>query len=133
MLSRFELSKELIETVIEENEFYELKVSCPSCQSIDDEQYTCTDCWGQGGNTEYKVNVILKAAFDLKYNKDEKNEFTLEEIKELVNESISSHCIWLFLDDENYKYLIKKSEDQEWQNYRVLDIENVFYYLLNMD
>ena len=40
-------------------------VPCPECANIEDEQYTCTFCWCQGGNgmlppstrvTEYKEN-----------------------------------------------------------------------------
>jgi hypothetical protein len=28
----------------------DLKVDCPECECMEDEQYTCTTCWHEGGN-----------------------------------------------------------------------------------
>ena len=34
-----------------------LKIDCPDCKYMtDDDQYTCTTCWYQGGNG--KINVL---------------------------------------------------------------------------
>lgn len=34
-----------------------LEIDCPNCEGlVDDEQYTCTVCWCQGGNG--KINVF---------------------------------------------------------------------------
>lgn len=42
------------ELVLEEIE--ELTVNCPECEFMDDDQYTCTTCWCQGG--QGKINVL---------------------------------------------------------------------------
>lgn len=33
-----------------------LYIDCPDCKYMDDDQYTCTTCWCQGGNG--RINVI---------------------------------------------------------------------------
>jgi len=133
MINKNELTKELAEAVIENNEFYEIKLSCFECQNIEDDQYTCTTCWGQGGNIEHKSEIVLKAAFKLKYNKNEDNEFTIEEIKNLVeNNDLNNSCKWLFFDE--YGDLLKHGEDEDPEypsTYRTLDIETLFLFLLD--
>ena len=42
-----------------EGVFEGLYVECPDCGGIDDEQYTCTTCWSQGGNARIDVNDII--------------------------------------------------------------------------
>ena len=27
-----------------------IEIDCPECQCMEDDQYTCTTCWCQGGN-----------------------------------------------------------------------------------
>jgi len=35
----------------------ELKIDCPDCENMyDDDQYTCTTCWCEGGGG--KINVV---------------------------------------------------------------------------
>lgn len=31
----------------------DLRVNCPECENIDDDQYACTTCWGGG-----RINVL---------------------------------------------------------------------------
>tara|TARA_R110002126_G_scaffold89764_2_gene214308 strand:- start:794 stop:973 length:180 start_codon:yes stop_codon:yes gene_type:complete len=38
----------------------EATIECPECQHIEDEQYTCTTCWSQGGNGRLSVFEYLK-------------------------------------------------------------------------
>lgn len=38
------------------NQIKRLLVDCPDCESMsDDDQYTCTTCWCEGGNGKIKV------------------------------------------------------------------------------
>ena len=38
------------------NEINDLYVDCPDCKYMDDDQYTCTTCWCEGGNG--RINVV---------------------------------------------------------------------------
>lgn len=38
----------------------DLEINCPDCGGIDDEQYTCTTCWCQGGEGKIKVLLFLR-------------------------------------------------------------------------
>ena len=50
-----EIQQEILETV------RRLKIDCPACASIgDDDQYTCTTCWNEGGNG--KIDVLAWVA-----------------------------------------------------------------------
>lgn len=45
-----ETQREILQTV------RRLKIDCPACASIgDDDQYTCTTCWNEGGNGKIDV------------------------------------------------------------------------------
>jgi len=48
----------MINDYIEEivDEITSLEIDCPMCAYVDDPQYTCTICWGFGGNG--KINVL---------------------------------------------------------------------------
>ena len=37
-----------------------LTVDCPECESMEDDQYTCTTCWSEGGNGKIRVPEFLK-------------------------------------------------------------------------
>jgi hypothetical protein len=48
-----------MDDVIEEivNGINDLQIDCPDCKYMsDDEQYTCTTCWCEGGNG--RINVV---------------------------------------------------------------------------
>jgi hypothetical protein len=39
----------------------DLTVDCPACEGCyDDEQYTCTTCWCEGGNGKLRVEEYVK-------------------------------------------------------------------------
>lgn len=42
------------------NEIKRLEIDCPECINMDDDQYTCTTCWYQGGNGRVNVFNWLK-------------------------------------------------------------------------
>lgn len=37
-------------------EIKDLTIACPDCDWVEDDQYTCTTCWCQGGHGE--INVV---------------------------------------------------------------------------
>jgi hypothetical protein len=37
----------------------DVQIDCPDCESMDDDQYTCTTCWCEGGNGRLYVNKFL--------------------------------------------------------------------------
>lgn len=41
-------------------EIKDLNIDCPDCQWVEDEQYTCTTCWCQGGNGRINIVEFLK-------------------------------------------------------------------------
>lgn len=42
------------------NDIYRLVVDCPECKYMEDDQYTCTTCWHEGGNGKLNVFNWLK-------------------------------------------------------------------------
>lgn len=36
-----------------------IKIDCPECECMEDDQYTCTTCWQQGGNGKIYVSKYL--------------------------------------------------------------------------
>ncbi len=38
-----------------------LTIECPDCKDYEDDQYTCTECWCQGGNGKISVLEFLRA------------------------------------------------------------------------
>lgn len=38
----------------------DIKVDCPACKWMEDEQYTCTTCWHEGGNGTINAIEYLK-------------------------------------------------------------------------
>jgi len=49
-----------IEALYNAGAFEGLVTECPDCSGIGDEQYTCTTCWGQGGNIQIDVNEVIE-------------------------------------------------------------------------
>jgi hypothetical protein len=46
---------DIIEEIV--NGINDLQIDCPDCEYMsDDEQYTCTTCWCEGGNG--RINVV---------------------------------------------------------------------------
>jgi len=43
------------------NEIKSVYIDCPACEGLtDDEQYTCTTCWNEGGNGRINVFDYIK-------------------------------------------------------------------------
>ena len=65
------LNKDIVKSIIENREFSQVKINCEECQNIEDEQYTCCNCWAQGGRKPISAQTLLQDLFDLKYNPEE--------------------------------------------------------------
>lgn len=110
----FMFTKELIKKIIDNNEFYEVVFSCPDCSWVDDDQYTCTTCWGQGGNTKYKSQNILNILFSYKYEENFKHDLSIDDLKHIIdNEDIAYYEENLYFDE--YPEL-KIHAEEEWDN-----------------
>jgi len=55
-----ELDREILDRV--ENVINDLLIDCPECEYMEDDQYTCTTCWCEGGNGKLKVRDYVKIA-----------------------------------------------------------------------
>ena len=54
----------------------DIKVDCPACKYMDDDQYTCTTCWKEGGNGKINAIEYLKEhphLIEKLFNKDNQN------------------------------------------------------------
>lgn len=38
------------------SEIKNIEIDCPECQNMEDDQYTCTTCWCEGGNG--RINIF---------------------------------------------------------------------------
>lgn len=45
-----------------------LEVDCPECEYIDDDQYSCGTCDGQGSGGKINVYDYLKNYFEMQFN-----------------------------------------------------------------
>jgi hypothetical protein len=69
ILNKIEVFKELKDDYLIEiiNDLKKQTFDCPECSSIDDEQYTCTSCWG-ANYSEFHYLIM-----ELNENKNEKD------------------------------------------------------------
>ena len=37
----------------------DITIDCPECESMEDDQYTCTTCWYEGGNGKIRISEYL--------------------------------------------------------------------------
>jgi hypothetical protein len=40
----------------------DLTIDCPECEGMEDDQYTCTTCWCEGGDGKIRVSeyIVIK-------------------------------------------------------------------------
>ena len=53
-----ELENEILSRI--ETALSDLVIDCPDCEYMEDDQYTCTTCWCEGGNGELRVRKYIK-------------------------------------------------------------------------
>ncbi len=46
------------------NAIRDLRIDCPECENMDDDQYTCTTCWCEGGNGTLSVSEFVEIKED---------------------------------------------------------------------
>lgn len=128
MILKEDITKEIVELVIENDSFYNVKLLCPECLDMD-ELYTCTTCWGQGGNIEYKASRIIKALYGYKFTENYTNEISIEEIKNLINDNEITYYQCSFFYDEHPS--LERFKEEDWDECIELTLYNLFFYLLD--
>lgn len=53
------LDKKIIEELYLDDKFNELYIDCPECECMEDDQYQCGTCDGQGGDGYIPLNHII--------------------------------------------------------------------------
>jgi len=53
-----ELRNEILDRI--SDTVHRLTIDCPECESMDDDQYTCTTCWCEGGSGKLKIAQYIK-------------------------------------------------------------------------
>lgn len=84
------LTKDVLMKMIDNSVFSGKHVECPDCQCIDDDQYTCTSCWGQGGNVKISLESLFKAAYEIKLLGKEDPFWSFDYVKALLSDSKES-------------------------------------------
>lgn len=55
---------EIIAFLNNEDVDYDYDIECPECANVEDDQYTCTTCWNQGGNGRISTKMIIDALIE---------------------------------------------------------------------
>jgi hypothetical protein len=53
-----EIEREILDRI--EVVIRDLTIDCPECEYMEDDQYTCTTCWCEGGNGKLRVSDYIK-------------------------------------------------------------------------
>ena len=122
------ITKELIESLIDENKFYDCKkLDCYECSCIEDDQYYCLNCEGHS----LEIQDIIKDMFDKKYNgKDIDTDFkTIYE-----RASVSSSGIYVYYGENNVfdKLFDTTKEDFIYEPYsemKFISLSDIFEFL----
>ncbi len=112
--TEYPISQRFVDKLIENDAFWEHKSSCPHCSAIEDEYYTCTDCWSEGGNTQFKITYLLTVLNDFKKNQVEKTCLKTNTVFDILNNS-DFDSITLIYDD--YRGIIFKQITDEYDIY----------------
>lgn len=118
------ITKELIQTLIDENKFDDCKkLDCPECTCIEDDQYYCLTCEGHS----LKIHDIVKDLFDKKYN-GKHIDTDFETIYEEASVFSSGVSVYYGENDVFDKLFDTSDEDFIFEPYN----ESVFIYLSNI-
>ena len=74
-------------------------IDCEQCEWLtDDEQYTCTHCWCEGGNGKLHFNDVFKKQEGYFFTPEQLNEYTQAVIKQALETAADK------VEHEEYKF-----------------------------
>lgn len=122
------LTDDLLDLMNQNGEFENIKTSCPCCQGISYEQYTCSSCWQSGGSAELSIIEIIE---NLNGEK-ESYSFSLNDYNEILENINVSITIYKY----NYPEIELNEFDDvdEYDNecsYSNIFISDILRYVLN--
>lgn len=120
------LNKDIVEKIIQNKEFSQIEINCEECQYIEDEQYTCCNCWAQGGRKPISAQILLQDLFDLKYNPEEADidKETADIFISLYNDYDFSNLYY-----QDYKDVIPKEYFDVPMGWKRVSLDELFTFL----
>jgi len=58
------LSVPEIKELVSDGAFREQFIPCPECYNMEDDQYTCTTCWTQGGGGQIMIDDVVNTLLE---------------------------------------------------------------------
>ena len=120
------LNKDIVKSIIENREFSQVEINCEECQNIEDEQYTCCNCWAQGGRKPISAQKLLQDLFDLKYIPEEAD----------IDQETATTFISLYKDYdsadlyyEDYKDTISEEHFNVPKGWKTVSLDDIFSFL----
>lgn len=118
------LTHDIIKTLIKEETLYSYTTFCPDCQNIEDDQYTCTSCWSQGGNSKISFHSLIKEAYQIKFENKEPDLWSLNFIQNLLQNT----NIYFHLFDFDFKDVFPKDTFKE-ESYIDINSQDIYWFL----
>lgn len=132
MAKEVKLKNDLIHELIVNEEFFNCApIDCFECSSMEDEQYTCTNCW------EYKISThgidtawIIEQLY--KHESGDKEFDNIEHFRRIYNESnFKDNYVYITVFGEHYKHILSNDDIDDFDpEYDSLD--DVFYINVNL-
>lgn len=118
------LTHDIIKTLIKEETLYSYTTFCHDCQNIEDDQYTCTSCWSQGGNSEISIHSLIKEAYKIKFENKEPDLWSLNFIQNLLQNT----NIYFHLFDFDFKDVFPEDTFKE-ESYIDINTQDIYWFL----
>lgn len=100
-------------------------IDCEECEGlIDDEQYTCTYCWSEGGNGKFYFDDLFKENEGYFFTPEQLNEYTANVIKQALETAAYEAEINDYDEHEQYSPHIDTTSitntfEETFQKYKV--------------
>lgn len=122
------LNKELLLKIIKEETLYSKNIICPDCQSIEDDQYTCTSCWQQGGNAEINVHYLIKDAYQILFENKQPDTWSIDFIKNILNQSNLYFNLFDFDFKDDFPDYVFKEDSYIW-----ISLQDIYWFLFEKE
>lgn len=123
-----DVTKEIIDIAIEEEAFSNEYLYCPECHNIEDDQYGCNYCDGQGGNTKISVFKVLSILYNYKYDPSYESDYSVDNLKDIFDYNGDNfENLVIFYSD--YEKLTPLKED-EFDEYISISFSKLFDFLI---